>query len=407
MARPRRTRRPYGQGTVYEKRPGQWVVSWREDGERRYSQPLPSRDLAEKVRAKIAHDRMLERAGLPPDADSIPPFSFHGDHWLERHKGIHRSSGDDASRWKCHVRPALGHLRPADIDAAVLRKFIEAKLRELDPATVGHCVKLVSRIFSDLMERPRETGVSANPVRSIPRSVRRMYRPRHDPKTVPYLENLEDVERLLKVLADPFKTMYAVGVYAMLRTGEVLGVHAEDVDIPRRLITVRRQVQWGRVGPLKDEDTRIVPIQTPLLPLLAARKLAAGQSGPLFPTTRQSGGGRSRAPSRFISIHTLHDRFKAGCTAIGRADVLEWVEPFYQATRHTGASHWIAGGGNIGTLASIMGHSTTWVTERYAHLRPGLFAAEDYDRMTPVGSRMAPGGRARRAHKPGARRGKD
>ncbi len=29
MARRRRTRRAYGSGTVYEKRPGAWVIAWK------------------------------------------------------------------------------------------------------------------------------------------------------------------------------------------------------------------------------------------------------------------------------------------------------------------------------------------------------------------------------------------
>jgi integrase len=365
------------------------MVSWREEAGRQYAGPFPSRDLAEKVRARVAYDRTLERAGLPPDAESIPAFAYHGDAWLERHKDIHRSHGDDVSRWKCHVRPWFGGKRPAEIDHAEIRRFVEAKKSDLDPATVGHCVKLLSRIFGDLVERPQETGVSVNPVRTLPKSTRRLCRPKHDPKTTPFLERLEEAEALAAKLEEPFSTMYAVGVYGMLRTGEVLGVFAEDVDLQARRILVRRQVQFGKLGPLKDDESRVVPIQGPLMPRLASRKLIAGPMGPLFPTTRKRGGGKRRSPSRFISIHTLHARFAEAAKAIERPDILEWDMPWYQATRHTGASHWVASGGNIATLAAIMGHSTTWVTERYAHLRPDLFAAEDYDRLA-VGSRLAP-----------------
>jgi site-specific recombinase XerD len=46
---------------------------------------------------------------------------------------------------------------------------------------------------------------------------------------------------------------------------------------------------------------------------------------------------------------------------------------FYQATRHTFASHWVLTGGSIERLRDIMGHSSVAVTERYAHLKPDLF----------------------------------
>jgi integrase len=398
VPRLRRTRRPRGQGSVYEKRPGQFIVRWSEDGVRRTSdRTYPSREIAEKVRIRVAHDRLLESAGLPPDEASIPALGYFGDEWIERHKTLHRSSGDDASRWRCHVRPAFGALRPAAVDHGAIRAFVEEKLAEgLDPATVGHCVKLLSRIYGDLLERPRETGVSANPVRSLPRSTRRLYKPRHDPKTVPYVESMDEVRALEAALPEPFSTMYAVGIYALLRPGEILGLFSEDVDVPGRRIQVRRQVQYGRIGPLKDDEARVVPIVDALLPRLQAQKLRVGSAGPLFPTTRKNGGGNKRSPSRFVSINTLHDRFASACEAVGREDIQEWTMPWYQSTRHTGASHWVASGGNLATLSLLMGHAMTVVTERYAHLRPDLFSAADLARFSaPAGSPMAPGGPAK------------
>jgi hypothetical protein len=52
---------------------------------------------------------------------------------------------------------------------------------------------------------------------------------------------------------------------------------------------------------------------------------------------------------------------------------------WYQATRHTFASHWVLSGGSLEKLANVMGHSSIVVTERYAHLRPDLFREEDHE----------------------------
>ena len=172
----------------------------------------------------------------------------------------------------------------------------------------------------------------------------------------------------------------------------MLGIFAEDVDLSSRRIHLKRQVQFGKTGPLKDDEARTIPILEPLVPLLAAQKLKVGSTGPLFPTTRKCGGGNKRAPSRFVAMSTLHDLFKEACVKIGRPDIIEWSMPWYRATRHTGASHWVARGGNIATLAMIMGHSTTWVTDRYAHLRPDMYSTADLARLTvdPVSSHYAP-----------------
>jgi Phage integrase family len=50
---------------------------------------------------------------------------------------------------------------------------------------------------------------------------------------------------------------------------------------------------------------------------------------------------------------------------------------WYQATRHTFASHWVLGGGSIEKLRVIMGHESRKTTERYAHLRTDLFRDAD------------------------------
>ena len=61
---------------------------------------------------------------------------------------------------------------------------------------------------------------------------------------------------------------------------------------------------------------------------------------------------------------------------ITKLESLTW----YQCTRHSFASHWVADGRPIERLREILGHSTVKVTERYAHLRPDLFSEEDTSR---------------------------
>lgn len=398
MPRRRLTRRPYGGGTVYEKRPGAWVVAWRESGRRRYSRALPTRELAEAVRAKLAAGLEAEAAGA--ETVEVPPLSFHGDEWIKRREVTHRAWRDDRSRWRRHVRPILGPLQPAQVDAAELRRLIEAKLAAgLNPATVGHIVRLVSTMFSDFLERPRETGVRANPVRSLTRATRRLYRATHRPEDTPFLMPAQATE-LARRLGEPFRAMYLAGVLAMLRTGEVLGLHAEDVDLRSLTITVRRQVQEGQLGALKDAETRVIPVQDRLRPVLARELLRVGSEGPLWPTTHEpgTGGGRPGSPPTWIRPQTLHAALAAALAEEPRLPEVTW----YEATRHTGASAWVAAGGDMTRLAAILGHSSTEVTRRYAHLRPDAWTREDRARVS-IGSRIG-SPRRRRSGKNGGKR---
>jgi integrase len=272
------------------------------------------------------------------------------------------------------MRPFFGGHRPADVNSALLRRFIEQKLGEkLSSTSVGHCVRTLSSLYTDLVERGY---VAANPVSSLPRSTRRLYRNAHDPKDTAFLEKLEDVRRLFEELPEPIAVAFVIGAMAGLRTGEILGIEWAHIDLRARRIQVRQQVRHGKLGPVKDNESRTVPIVTPLLPILESYRAKTGGQGFVFrPMVTGKGGTKTRAAT-FLGIHTLHDHFARALETL-KLSPLTW----YQATRHTFASQFVLSGGSIEKLSKIMGHSDITTTQRYAHLRPDLFRLEDVDRF--------------------------
>src|SRR5512133_3385124 len=74
-----------------------------------------------------------------------------------------------------------------------------------------------------------------------------------------------------------------------------------------------------------------------------------------------------------MRINTLHDALDAALIECKLPPAMTW----YQCTRHTFASQWVMAGRSMEKLAAILGHSSTEVTKRYAHLRPGAFTDED------------------------------
>lgn len=371
-------RRRWGQGSVVQEDSGSFGVRWRENGKRRYKGGFRSKDLAERLRAKIIGELAHFRAGLPPDPEGFPLLAEEANAWLERRELTHRAWEDDRGRWRNHLKAHFGHLRAADVDAGRIRAFIEDRLRAgLDPATVGHCVRLLSTFFSDLCERPRETGAATNPVRTLPRSARRLMRPRHDPKRTPFLRELRDIQKLHAALPEPIATAFAVGVFGGLRTGEVLAVAWEDIDPARHEIHVHQQVSNSRLGPLKDDEARTVPVLDALAPALRRFRLATGGRGRLFGPDRPGRrSGRNGTPAQFMRPNTLHNALETALADCKLPD-LTW----YQATRHTFASQWVIDGGSMERLALILGHSSTEVTRRYAHLLPDHLGAEDRRRL--------------------------
>jgi hypothetical protein len=69
------------------------------------------------------------------------------------------------------------------VDAAALRAFVEGKLGELKPGTRRVVIAVLSSFYEDLLERGL---ASRNPARHMPKSLLRLLRSDHDPRTTPF-----------------------------------------------------------------------------------------------------------------------------------------------------------------------------------------------------------------------------
>lgn len=124
---------------------------------------------------------------------------------------------------------------------------------------------------------------------SLPRSVRRLATPTHDPRTTPFVEQLADVKRIYLKLPSPLNSAYAIGALAGLRTGEVFALRCEHVDLAARRIHVRESVKGPRYAHLRpdlfvDEERAAIPLD-----------LTPGSAEPaeLWPETDQASRGAS------------------------------------------------------------------------------------------------------------------
>lgn len=337
-------------------------------------QSFATRELAEAVLAKVVRDVAAGDAGMPRDYREAPTLDDLAKPWLERRAKTHRDARAARSRWKIHLGPAFGRLQPHELDAAKLRLFIEKKLTEgQSPTSVGHFIRHLSTFCADIIKAGH---APLNPVATLPRSTRRLYRSNYDTTSTPFLESLAAIRRVFLALPSPYSVMFAVGALAGLRTGEVLGLSWIDVDLAGRRIHVRQQMQDGRLCALKDGEPRVVPLLNALAPILAEWKLKTGGEGLLFTPAVATRGGRPDLGTAlaFVRPHTLHKHLRKSLAACGLPEIM-----WYHATRHTFASQSVLHGGSIEMLSKVMGHSSVLVTQRCAHLRPDLFGEKAFE----------------------------
>lgn len=282
--------------------------------------------------------------------------------WFASRDATHKANGNERSRWTGHLAPFFGDLEPAEVDVAKIRAFVEDRLATgLNSTTVGHLVATFSSLFSDLVD---EGVVARNPVKSVPRAVKRLYRKSHDPRTTPFLETMEDIRRLRASLTEPMRTLFTVAVMSGLRPGELVALDWGDFRSDLRLLHVQRRYRDGKVDVPKSGKGRTLAVAPELSEILRQQRLT-DSAGLVFKPF-----GRSSHLN--LQLWRLRNEWRAGLKRAG----LPYIK-FYHATRHTFASQWVMAGHSIEKLSKILGHSSIVVTEVYAHLKPESFNVPD------------------------------
>lgn len=150
---------------------------------------------------------------------------------------------------------------------------------------------------------------------------------------------------------DEFRPFFAVLVRTGLRKGELLALTTQDLDSNRQAL---RATNFKTSRTSRDRY-RFLPLSHYLTAILGPMAAMAG-GGPLFPLPHSPNWPRRqlRQVARGLVGLGLLPKYKVG---IRLHDL-----------RHTYASHFLAGGGDLRTLMYLLGHRRIETTQRYLHV---------------------------------------
>lgn len=278
-------------------------------------------------------------------ADTGPTLQEAVDDWVQGAKAGHvkNRSGDpykpSAVRGyekdlRLRVLPTLGHLRLREIRHPDLQQLVDQLVADgTAPATVQGAITPLRAVYRRAITRGL---ASENPTRGLELPAVRS-KPRR-------FASPAEAERIVESLTGAARALWATGLYAGLRRGELIGLRWEDVDLAEGVIRVRRG--WdaidGEIAPKSRKGKRNVPIPAVLRdPLLEHRMTSTSDS--VFGTA-----WTVRQLALEVETLSLHD------------------------ARHTYASLMIAANVNPKALSTFMGHANIGVTyDLYGHLMPG------------------------------------
>ncbi|TMB11637.1 MAG: hypothetical protein E6J65_26665, partial [Deltaproteobacteria bacterium] len=226
-------------------------------------------------------------------------------------------------------------------------------------------------------------------------------RPWKVPKRAPAFLEPHEVPRLLAELSCEDRPLVAAALYAGLRKGELFGLQKRDVDLKRRLLTVRRSYDNDTTKGAREEA---VPIAAALVPYLEAA-IDTSKVALLFPradgemrTEADKLGKRLRSALSRAGIvegyfhlcrrckrnGTPHEEKHSDCERrhCPKCKMLLWAKALPRRfrlhdTRHTTATLLLAAGVDLYAVARIPRRSDPKITfETYAHLVPGYLHAQ-------------------------------
>lgn len=324
-----------------------WQINFKDaDGKRRY-RTFRTKKEAQLALHHLNAESQLIRAGLkarPPEPRS---FDELADYWLEHRTKRKRNPKDDRSMIRKHLRPFFGGMQLVEITVARVDEFRRSR-GTLSDKTVHNILTLLI----SMLGLAEDLGwLAAKPKIKKPRMTDDDYR---------WLRTKDEIRKLLVAARGELPgtaELYTAAIYTGMRAGELLGLRWADVDLDRRLVSVKRSYD----KPTKTGAIRHVPILDPLLPVLKLWKLQVGSEW-VFPNR----DGNMRQPSDRV----LQEKFQK-CLAAAELDRIRFHD-----LRHTFASHWVMGGGDLFKLQRILGHKTAAMTQRYAHLAPDAFAGD-------------------------------
>ena len=282
--------------------------------------------------------------GADPRAEAkarkaVPTYAeFFEQHYLPHVKLRKRSWDRDEELYRLRIKAAFGSKRLNQITRHQVQTFHSAlAARGLAPATANHHLKVIR--YS--LNLARQWGMldGENPAARITML-------HEDNKVEHYLDEAE-LQRLLHVLrTDRNRAVCRVALFLLstgCRLNEALSATWADVDIERRVFTIRATNS-------KSRKLRGVPLNDSAVEVLNSLE-TRGEEGPLFISSRSGGA--------FTTIAKQWDRIRkaAGLPHLRLHDL-----------RHQFASFLVNDGRTLYEVQAILGHSSSKVTERYAHL---------------------------------------
>jgi integrase len=309
-------------------------VGWLSEG---YSEKLAADIRAERLRSIRHGDELPKQKAKVPRLDEV---------WLKYKDWalVNKRARDDISRYNNHIKLQFGNKRLNEISSFHLERLKSDLLKkDLAPATVKHILVIIRQIYNKAIAWGLYKG--ENPIKNVkmPIVVNRRTRFLSYEEARELLETLKAKDMLIHDMA-------LLSLHCGLRAGEIFNLKSHDLDFDNNVL---------RVSEPKNKTIRFA-YMTDTVKSMLQRRMPAHPGDLIFQNFH---GGKFQQVSR---------EFREIVNDLGfNKEVKDRKESVsFHTLRHTFASWLAIQGESLFTLKELLGHKSTQMTERYAHLIP-------------------------------------
>ena len=272
-------RKRYQKGSVFltGKQKDKWIGRYREDvigpdgtvrRVRRDAILGTKREFLTKRLAQRRLDVLLARInGLDYRATRVATFDEFLERWKEEILPSQKPSSQRAvrSHLKMYIVPELGKVRLEQFGIENQQTFIARMAARASKKAVSRKTVLnVLGTLSTILTTARDWGYSCSEL-----DTSKLHLPARGMKCEARLFTVEQLQKILAIAEEPWRTLYCILAFDGLRAGEALGLKWDDIDLDRSLLHVRRSAWYGRLQTAKSEGSEtVLPIPEALASVL-------------------------------------------------------------------------------------------------------------------------------------------
>lgn len=358
----KKSRRRYGDGSIYERSDGRHVGSFYVDGQRR---SVYGKTRAEAQR-KLNEAKEKARTGelVPTNKQTVAQYL---EYWLSIHKlEIREVTADrQASCVRRRMMPVLGTIRLQKLTTMHIQKWVNDMVEEgLEASTIKLYVKRV--LNTALNNAVEQQLIGSNPCK-------RVVLPRIEEHEIQVL-NEEQAQLLMHTSQGaPIETIVILALATAMRRGELLGLKWTDIDLGKGRIRIQRTLVYiNKVGfretePKTKGSKRTITLAGFALTALKAHRQAQLKARSATSEWQDRDLVFCNKVGGYISFSSLDRQFRRLLEHAGLPHM------HFHGLRHTCATLLLSKGTPVKVVQELLGHSSIKMTmDIYGHVLPGM-----------------------------------